>query len=280
LINRRTYDEVAERQSLPGATGGALQQPTLSYTREYGAPPPGTDTALDQVEGDVYRMMLRAASITEKMPTVDGQVGPGPAARRQAAPDVPDEAVAPGPTERPRQVITAAGQHVDALRALLDRPIDTFAGTAKTLANDAFKKAETHLAQARYYDAVTAYDIARAADPGNPLIWIGRGHALIGAGDYLSASASLEEGLRRFPEIGRFRIDLKAFLRHGDILDIRRADLERRLDEKENYRLRFLLGYIETFSGLEKFGLPNLKQAAKDAPTTSPISTFPKMLSR
>ena len=164
------------------------------------------------------------------------------------------------------------------LKTALSEPIITFVGSDKTMANKAFAQAEEYLAGGRYYDAVNAYDVARTADPDNPLIWIGRGHALIGAGDYLSAAASLEEGFRRFPQAARFKIDLRAFLKHGDILDIRRADLEQRLEEEDNFRLRFLLGYIEYYSGLARFGLPNLERAAKAAPTTSIFSKFPSLL--
>lgn len=228
-------------------------------------------------EGDLYRTMLQAASYTKDLDrpeAAESAETQGPKTAAAAAPEEGEEASqAPSAAAPP----SAHGQE-ERLRELLSKPITTFSGTAKTFANDALRKAEEKLAKGRYYDAVAAYDVARMADPQNALAWIGRGHALIGAGDYLSAVASLDEGLGLFPEYSKFDVDLKAFLKHRDVLDIRRADLEGRLERKEDYRLRFLLGYIEYYSGLEKFGLPNLIRAAKDAPETSPISRFPEML--
>ncbi len=249
--------------------------------RTPGGPPLPTD------QGDVYRRMLKAASVTELQTTpVDAKTkGEGtqdaagrtaPSVMKPAAtPDAPSPAAEPS---APRSTLILGQQEQQ--RKMLQEPIVTFAGTDKTFANKAFTKAEDHLKSGRYYDAVDSYDVARSADPENPLIWIGRGHALIGAGDYLSAVASLEEGIGRFPQITRFNIDLRAFLSHKDILDIRRADLEKRLDTKEDFRLRFLLGYIEYYSGLPQYGIENIKKAAKDAPTTSPISKFPGLLGK
>lgn len=237
-------------------------------------------------QGDVYRTMLNVATQLRDAASAEAeqvQQPPRPGTRLQSL-GAPKSAAEPVESDQGTETPAAEASadapklHQDQVRAFLERPIVTFSGKDKTMANDAFKQAEEYLGQGKYFDAVRAYDLARAADPVNPLVWIGRGHALVGAGDYLSAVRSLEEGLRRFPEVGRFQIDLKAFLSHKDILDIRRADLESRLERSENYRFRFLLGYIEYFSGLEKFGLPNLKRAAQAAPITSPIATFYKKL--
>ena len=50
------------------------------------------------------------------------------------------------------------------------------------------------------------------------------------------------------------------------MLDRRRADLERRLETKDDYRLRFLLGYAEYSTGLQKLGLADMSKAAAAAP--------------
>jgi hypothetical protein len=226
---------------------------------------------------DVYRAML--SKLTPIVPPAESGAG--------AAVAPPAEQTAGARARQLEAAVPPAGSRVPALkaqvereRAALEEPVVTFVGNEKTLSNRAFARAEEQLRTGKYYDAVTSYDIARSADPENPLIWIGRGHALIGAGDYLSAVTSLEEGISRFPGITRFKLDLRKFLSNRDILDVRRADLERRLEEKDDYRLRFLLGYMEYYSGLEKFGLENLNKAAKAAPTTSPISSLPELLSK
>jgi len=277
----RTTQGPETDQKRPASEMRSYTETTAAGQAEPARPGEAPPETPEEAKGDVYRMMRMAASTIMKpiAPPPDDTTAAPRAPRATAAElERADEAEPAQPTPPPRR--PRASEQQDELQELLARPVATFAGEAKTLANEAFKEAEKRLTAGRFFDAVTSYDIARAADPGNPLVWIGRGHALVGAGDYLSASASLEKGLMRFPEITRFQIDLKAFLGHGDILDIRRADLEHRLDQKENYRFRFLLGYLEYYSGLEKFGLANLKQAAKEAPTTSIIAKFPKLLGK
>ncbi len=277
--------EVEDEKPLPFSTQRRVGEPTRRQ-REMAADRSSVSYRPNEVrpEGDMFRMMRRAASLSTAAQT-DKAEAPGPAAAAPGAergPQADEEQGAPGQDEAqqppPAREPLAPAVNDEELVLLLQKPIKSFAGSSKSFSDRAFSKAEKELAAGRYYDAVASYDTARAADPANPLIWIGRGHALIGAGDYLAAVQSLEEGLKRFPDLAKFKIDLRAFLGHGDILMIRRADLEERLEKQENYRLRFLLGYLEYYSGLEKFGLPNLIKAAKNAPETSPIASFPAKL--
>jgi hypothetical protein len=46
------------------------------------------------------------------------------------------------------------------------------------------------------------------------------------------------------------------------VLGKRRAYLEQRLEKYDDFRLRFLLGFAEYYSGLDKPGLDNLTKAA------------------
>ena len=61
-------------------------------------------------------------------------------------------------------------------------------------------------------------------------------------------------------------------------LEQRIADLEERLEDREDYRYRFLLGYAEYYSGLPKYGLPNLKLAAEQAPPQSGMARLYDLL--
>jgi hypothetical protein len=125
--------------------------------------------------------------------------------------------------------------------------------------------AELEARRGEFYRAADLYAAAARMDRRNPLIRLGHGHTLLFAGDYLSATFHLTRGLREFEMLPYFDIDLSTFAPDPNLLDIRRADLERRLEQQENYRLRFLLGYAEYYSGLKQFGLPNLRKAADDA---------------
>lgn len=163
-------------------------------------------------------------------------------------------------------------------RAQIDNPITTFTGQSETRLNEMMGAAEASLRKGRYYDAGRQYDLAAAMEPENPLPYLGRGHALAAAGDYMSAVLSLENGIERFPQIAAFKLDLPSIVGRHDAFDIRRADLEKRLEKSDDYRLRFLLGYLELYSGFEERGLRNLEAAAKNAPAGSAIGTFHDLL--
>ena len=161
--------------------------------------------------------------------------------------------------------------------SVVNTPIQTFVGRGDSALNEYLLRAEVHLQSRDYFDAVKQYDNARLLDPGNPLPLIGKGHASLGAGDYLSAAHSILLGLQRYPELTRMKVDLKVFM-GGEAIDIRRADLMHRLEQHEDSKLRFLLGYIEYHSGRIQSGLEHLKKAAKDSPFGSLIQQYPALL--
>lgn len=161
---------------------------------------------------------------------------------------------------------------------LMKAPIKTFVGEGASPVNDELLKAESLLQLGQFYDAAKRYERAGMLDPANPLPLIGRGHALLAAGDYLSASMFLVRGMERFPEISKFDVDLRAFLQTGEIIDIRRAELMKELDRREDPTLRFLLGYLEYFTGDKNRGLSNLEKAAEAAEPGTIIKRYPAML--
>lgn len=191
---------------------------------------------------------------------------------------VPTEAQPESPTlsiERETRAVAAAEEF---LIRVFEAPLQTFVGQSTTLLNDELRKAETAMALGRYYDAVRHYERVRVLDPANPLPLIGKGHALLAAGEYVSAAASLTNGLERFPELARFQVDLQALMGGGEIVDIRRADLMKQLDRREDPQLRFLLGYLEVHAGMIEFGLQNLEKAAGEAEPGSLIRRYPDMI--
>ncbi|MEP0845670.1 MAG: hypothetical protein HRF50_02490 [Phycisphaerae bacterium] len=141
-------------------------------------------------------------------------------------------------------------------------PIRSFVGSDANALNDELLKAEAFMEIGEYFDAANRYERATRLAPGNPLPVIGRGHAALAAGDYLSAAVHLLRGLEMFPQIAGFRVDLTRLLGGGEIVDIRRSDIMKQLERHEDPRLRFLLGYIEVHSGNTGQGLENLEQAA------------------
>ncbi len=161
---------------------------------------------------------------------------------------------------------------------VVNSPIRSFHGQGETALNNELLKAESLLEIGQYYEAAHRYDAAHRLDPLNPLPLVGKGNALLAAGDYLSAVVSLIQGFERYPELSRFSFDLSALMGGGEVVDIRRADLIRRLQGEEEARLRFLLGYLEYFGGDKDSGLRNFEKAADDDAGKSIISRFPAML--
>jgi hypothetical protein len=151
-------------------------------------------------------------------------------------------------------------------RRMADQPLDTFVGTANSLLNAYLAEAETSLKAGEYREAASMYNMARAVDSDNPLPLLGRSMALLAAGDFLTSSDHLFKAIESFDQLGSFRVDLQSFVPDLYMLDRRRAQLERELKVKENYRLRFLLGFAEYSSGLEDIGLKDLKKALQQVP--------------
>lgn len=172
------------------------------------------------------------------------------------------------------QLATAARWAQD----VLESPVVSFVGRNRSRFNERLAAAEEALHAGQYYRAADLFSMARTMNEDDPLPLLGRGHALIAAGDYRSAVWCLQQGISRFPQIAAFRLDLISLIGREDVFDIRRADLEAKLAIADHFELRFILGYLEFYSGLPEEGLRNLQQAAKAAPPESVISIFPELL--
>lgn len=163
-------------------------------------------------------------------------------------------------------------------REVISRPVTSFAGKGQDELNRYLMSAETYLRSGEYYNAAGQFGLASQVAPDNPLPLIGRGNALAAAGDYVSSVLFLQRGIARFPDIVAFDLDLPALVGGKDVFDLRRADLEKQLARVDSYELRFLLGYLEYYSGLRDVGLKELRKAAEKAPRGSIISKFPDLL--
>lgn len=163
-------------------------------------------------------------------------------------------------------------------KLFMQTPIRTFSLGGKSRVGQYMRSAEEALKKGEFNRASRLFDLAATVDPGNPLPLLGRGHAQIASGRYVSAVASLEAGLRQFPQIAAFELDLPSLTGQTDVFDRRRADLESILEKREQYELRFLLGYVELYSNLHFDGLNDLERAARNAPAGSIIRDFPDLL--
>jgi tetratricopeptide (TPR) repeat protein len=208
------------------------------------------------------------------------EAGFEPAAARPVV-AAPSEPARPGSglARRPSEGLAQLATSAKWASTMLDDPLKTFVGRYRTRLNEYMAAGEAAMGEGAYYRAATQFDLAHAVDPQNPLPLLQRGHALVAAGDYLSGLKSLELGLARFPQIAAFRMDLIALVGGRDVYDVRRADLEGKLKARESYEFRFLLGYLELYSGLADVGLKDLARAAELAPADSPVKTFSGLVS-
>lgn len=160
---------------------------------------------------------------------------------------------------------------------VMSAPIQTFVGKGADATNDSLGKAEALMHSGKYLDAAQQYEHARVFDPNNPLPLLGKANASLAAGDYRTAAYNLLAGLQRFPEFSRFTFDLAAFM-GGETIDLRRADLMKLLNTREDATLRFLLGYLEYHSGQAERGLENLRKAAEASAPDTFMAKFPAMI--
>lgn len=160
----------------------------------------------------------------------------------------------------------------------LDDPITSFAGANADQFTRYMVDGEEALRSGQFFDAARHFEMAGLIDRRNPLPLLARGHALAAAGNYISAVHSISRGISQFPQIAAFKLDLPAMVGQSDVFDRRRAELERRLTQREDRDLRFLLGYLELYSGLTDAAQKNLTLAAKGAPAGSAIARFPDLV--
>jgi len=206
-------------------------------------------------------------------------VRPKPAQPGAGGVGAPAEGAQTAPRDAREARLMAREQRMkDWARDVIRQPIRTFAGKGQDDLNRYLMSAEMALRAGEYYNAAGQFGLAAQVAPNNPLPLLGRGHSLAAAGDYVSAVLFLQRGISRFPDIVAFDMDLPALVGGKDVFDLRRADLEKQLARVDSYELRFLLGYLEYYSGLRDLGMKDLRRAAEKAPHDSVIAEFPDML--
>ena len=118
---------------------------------------------------------------------------------------------------------------------------DTF---AMSRFNNHFQEAQDHLKGGRYYAAADSFALASIYKQGETLCFAGRGHALLGAGEYISSALFLSRAIEANPEYLQTKIDLAAMLGGENKLESRIADIKEWLGRSGSGKLEFLLGYV------------------------------------
>ncbi len=242
-------------QTSPLPPGGRLPDTGLSAGPAGAQTPRDTFAAMQQAGSPIQNPLERPRTLAE-----------AGAAQRTASgtliqPLAPPQAAGPAGVQAP-----APGSALPIPSGIEVGPLRSFVGTEQSALNRYLSQAEAAMRSGQYYKAENLYDIARAIAPDNPLPLLGRSLALLAAGEYISSVSSLFRAIEIYEGLAQFPVDLSSFVPDARMLDRRRADLERRLDAGDDYRLRFLLGYAEYTSGLQPLGLQNMNRAASAAP--------------
>ena len=141
---------------------------------------------------------------------------------------------------------------------------NSFVGSRKSSLNDYMAQGESLLKQGGYYSAARAYDRAMSIEPDNPLVYLGRAHSLLGAGDLVSASDDLSMALEMFPKVGGRRINLPEFYYSQEEFDRIVQKLQQRIEVRQkDARVRLLLGYMYIYSGEVPLGTAALQEAVE-----------------
>ena len=120
----------------------------------------------------------------------------------------------------------------------------TFASFSKDRFNYYLKAGEDHLKEGKYCRAADAYTMALFYEPGNPLPYAGKSHALFAAGEYMSSALFLSRAIEIFPEYAMFKIDIVAMVGDRDKLESRIVDVKEWMEKSGSGELEFLLAYI------------------------------------
>jgi tetratricopeptide (TPR) repeat protein len=128
------------------------------------------------------------------------------------------------------------------------------------------KKAEALMKEGKYASALDQYDAAEAVTPSNPLIWLGRANAELGAGFYTRAEAHLKQAFMTDQALLMGQYDLTNMIGEDRLTKLV-ADLKELANKNSTQATPvFLLGYIAYNTGHEPQALAYLDLAEKRAP--------------
>jgi hypothetical protein len=237
-----------------------------------GAPGPPNLIQQTPVETGTPPSPMRLGSPLDQI--LQGRPSGPPGAARLAVPEGNLRAPAPSP-ERPAAP-TAAGpatptQPPAAVRAAR-QPLLTSAGVEDATTLKYLDRAQAELKAGEYPKAAGTYDLARVVAPKSPVPLLGRTVALFATGDFQSAANNLmlAADLQPAPEI--FRQDIGSMLAKQEVLKRRVTELHESLKRFDDFRLRFLLGYVEYCTGEETPGLLDMTQAVQKFPVERPAA--------
>jgi tetratricopeptide (TPR) repeat protein len=133
------------------------------------------------------------------------------------------------------------------------------------------KKAETLMKDGRFVSALDQYEAAEAVQPNNPLIWLGKANAELGAGLFARADAHLRQAFGTDKALLLGQYDLRGMLGEQRLEKLV-ADLkDLTVKDQKGTTPVWLLAYISYNSGNERMALGFLDLAEKRAGGQDPF---------
>lgn len=135
---------------------------------------------------------------------------------------------------------------------------------AEGLAN-ILRQAEEHMQGGKFLSAVQSYDRAQQVAPNNPLIQLGRAHAMLGGSYFARADQALRQAIATDPALLMAQYDLRTMIgekRLTSMVDDLKAIANA---EKNSVQPVFLLAYVAYNTGEEAMAAQWLDEAARRA---------------
>lgn len=129
----------------------------------------------------------------------------------------------------------------------------------------------------KYYEAAAKFGLTTALRRTDHRGWFGRGHALFGAGEYVSALQSIILGVKATEDLSLVKFDLV-----GDFASVQECRdrfqmLVTSAEATGDLELRFLAAYIRFAAGEREAGIDAMSRTARLAP---PNSIYPSLYNR
>lgn len=162
-------------------------------------------------------------------------------------------------SERALRAIRGAGERLETLVP---------EGKERTLFAENLKAGQELMEQGRYFDAEAAFARAIAADAGDPLGLIGRVHAQLGAGLYVSAALNLRRVYQRHPELAgmTYAPELAPSKPRIDAIERHLRDQMSMQDSGLGRDAPLLLGYLGHISGNDALRADGINEFANQVP--------------
>jgi tetratricopeptide (TPR) repeat protein len=104
--------------------------------------------------------------------------------------------------------------------------------------------AQLYMQQDRYYRAADSFTLASVYIPHDPRAHLGKGHALLAAGEYVSSAVSLARAIELDARYALGKVDLVEIIGGPDAFVQRITNLEERAQGSDASQLQFLLAYV------------------------------------